>query len=119
LGSLPLAGTSRAHPIPNGFGQDKAAQFAGISEDSILANFMKQRVLCRDLRRRVLGQAWVIRSVTAITANAVCVMAPPSLWSGNLRLSLVLIPVRLIPATSTEETISFRQIHEPSGTPVR
>jgi hypothetical protein len=44
-GSLPLAGTSRAHPIPNGFGQDKAAQFAGISEDSILANFMKQRVL--------------------------------------------------------------------------
>jgi DNA end-binding protein Ku len=40
-------------------------------------------------------------------------MAPPSLWSGNLRLSLVLIPVRLIPAISTEEAISFRQIHEP------
>jgi DNA end-binding protein Ku len=46
-------------------------------------------------------------------------MAPPSLWSGNLRLSLVLIPVRLVPAVSTEETISFRQIHEPSGTPIR
>jgi DNA end-binding protein Ku len=46
-------------------------------------------------------------------------MAPPSLWSGNLRLSLVLIPVRLIPAISTEEAISFRQIHEPSGTPIR
>ena len=46
-------------------------------------------------------------------------MAPPSLWSGNLRLSLVLIPVRLIPAVSTEEPISFRQIHEPSGTPIR
>jgi DNA end-binding protein Ku len=46
-------------------------------------------------------------------------MAPPSLWSGNLRLSLVLIPVRLIPAVSTEEAISFRQIHEPSGTPIR
>jgi len=45
-------------------------------------------------------------------------MAPPSLWSGNLRLSLVLIPVRLIPAISTEEAISFRQIHEPSGTPI-
>jgi ElaB/YqjD/DUF883 family membrane-anchored ribosome-binding protein len=30
-------------------------------------------------------------------------MPPPSLWSGNLRLSLVLIPVRLIPAVSTEE----------------
>jgi DNA end-binding protein Ku len=46
-------------------------------------------------------------------------MAPPSLWSGNLRLSLVLIPVRLVPAISTEEAISFRQIHEPSGTPIR
>jgi DNA end-binding protein Ku len=44
---------------------------------------------------------------------------PPSLWSGNLRLSLVLIPVRLIPAISTEEAISFRQIHEPSGMPIR
>jgi len=29
-------------------------------------------------------------------------MAPPSLWSGNLRLSLVLIPVRLVPAVSTD-----------------
>jgi DNA end-binding protein Ku len=46
-------------------------------------------------------------------------MAPPSLWSGNLGLSLVLIPVNLIPAVSTEEAISFRQIHEPSGTPIR
>jgi DNA end-binding protein Ku len=46
-------------------------------------------------------------------------MAPRSLWSGNLRLSLVLIPVRLVPAVSTEEAISFRQIHEPSGTPIR
>ena len=46
-------------------------------------------------------------------------MAPPALWSGNLRLSLVLISVRLIPAVSTEETISFRQIHEPSGTPIK
>lgn len=46
-------------------------------------------------------------------------MAPPSLWSGNLRLSLVLIPVRLVPAVSTEAAISFRQIHEPSGKPIK
>ena len=46
-------------------------------------------------------------------------MAPPALWSGNLRLSLVVIPVRIVPAISTEEAISFRQIHEPSGTPIR
>ena len=30
-----------------------------------------------------------------------------------------MIPVRLVPAVSTEEAISFRQIHEPSGQPVR
>ena len=46
-------------------------------------------------------------------------MAPTSLWSGHLRLSLVNIPVRLVPAVSTEEAISFRQTHEPSGTPIR
>ena len=46
-------------------------------------------------------------------------MAPPSLWSGNLRLSLVLIPVKLASAVSTEEAVSFRQIHEPSGKPIR
>jgi DNA end-binding protein Ku len=34
-------------------------------------------------------------------------------------VSLVLIPVRLVPAVSTEEAISFRQIHEPSGTPIK
>jgi DNA end-binding protein Ku len=39
--------------------------------------------------------------------------------TGNLRLSLVLIPVRLVPAVSTEEAISFRQIHEPSGQPIK
>ena len=43
---------------------------------------------------------------------------PASLWSGNLRLSLVLIPVRLHAAT-TEARIAFRQIHAPSGTPIR
>jgi DNA end-binding protein Ku len=40
-------------------------------------------------------------------------------WSGNLRLSLVLVPVRLFPATSTEGTIAFRMIHEPSGKPIK
>src|SRR6185312_6757580 len=46
-------------------------------------------------------------------------MAPPSLWSGNLRLSLVLIPVRLVSAVSTEAAIGFRQIPEPSGQPIK
>ena len=46
-------------------------------------------------------------------------MPPPSLWSGNLRLSLVIIPVKLSPATTNEEAVSFRMIHEPSGQPIR
>ena len=44
---------------------------------------------------------------------------PASLWSGNLRLSLVLIPVKLHSAVSTEDAISFRMIHEPSGKPIK
>jgi len=35
------------------------------------------------------------------------------------RLSLVLIPVKLQPAISTEEAVAFRMIHEPSGKPIR
>jgi DNA end-binding protein Ku len=46
-------------------------------------------------------------------------MPPPSLWSGNLRLSLVLIPVKLCPALSNEDAVSFRMIHKPSGQPIR
>jgi non-homologous end joining protein Ku len=45
-------------------------------------------------------------------------MAPIPVWSGNLRLSLVLVPVRMFPANSTEGTIAFPMIHEPSGKPI-
>ena len=43
---------------------------------------------------------------------------PASLWSGNLRLSLVLIPVKLHAAT-TEGKVAFRMLHAPSGQPIR
>jgi DNA end-binding protein Ku len=46
-------------------------------------------------------------------------MAPIPVWSGNLRLSLVLVPVKLFSAVSTEGQIAFRMIHEPSGKPIR
>lgn len=39
-------------------------------------------------------------------------------WKGQLRLSLVSIPVELYSATKSGAHISFRQIHEPSGKPV-
>jgi len=46
-------------------------------------------------------------------------MAPRAFWTGHLRLSLVNIPVRLYPATTTERSIAFHQIHEPTGKRVR
>ena len=40
-------------------------------------------------------------------------------WQGQIRLALVSIPVEIYPATRSGAAISFRQIHEPSGRPVR
>ncbi|WP_018235529.1 Ku protein [Ensifer sp. BR816] len=45
-------------------------------------------------------------------------MAARALWKGQLRLSLVSIGVELFSATRSGSSISFRQIHEPSGKPV-
>ncbi|WP_306117531.1 MULTISPECIES: Ku protein [unclassified Roseitalea] len=46
-------------------------------------------------------------------------MAARALWKGQLRLSLVSIPVELYSATESAARIRFRQIHAPSGKPVR
>jgi DNA end-binding protein Ku len=46
-------------------------------------------------------------------------MAPRAFWTGNLRLSLVTIPIRLYPATSSERKIELHQIHEPTGKRIR
>ena len=40
-------------------------------------------------------------------------------WTGQLRLSLVSIPVQLYAATKTASRIAFHQIHEPTGKRVR
>jgi DNA end-binding protein Ku len=40
-------------------------------------------------------------------------------WSGQLRLALVSVPVQLYPATKTGARISFHQVHEPSGKRIR
>jgi DNA end-binding protein Ku len=45
-------------------------------------------------------------------------MAARPIWKGQIRLSLVSIPVELFTATKTTEKISFRQIHEPTGKPI-
>lgn len=40
-------------------------------------------------------------------------------WQLRVSILLVLVPVRMFPATSTEGTIGFRMIHEPSGKPIK
>lgn len=42
-------------------------------------------------------------------------MAPRALWKGQLRLSLVSIPIEIFSATKRSARVSFRQIHKPSG----
>ena len=46
-------------------------------------------------------------------------MAPRAYWTGHLRLSLVNIPVKLYPATTSERAIAFHQLHQPSGKRIR
>ncbi len=45
-------------------------------------------------------------------------MAARAYWQGQIRLALVSIPVEVYPATKSGASISFRQIHEPSGKPI-
>jgi len=46
-------------------------------------------------------------------------MAARAYWQGQIRLALVSIPVEIYNATSSTAEISFRQIHEPSGKPIK
>lgn len=46
-------------------------------------------------------------------------MAARAYWKGHIRLALVSIPVEIYSATKSGASISFRQIHEPSGKPVK
>jgi DNA end-binding protein Ku len=46
-------------------------------------------------------------------------MARRAYWSGQLRLSLVSVPVQVIPATRSAAKTRFHQVHKPSGSRVR
>ena len=46
-------------------------------------------------------------------------MVTRPVWTGQIRLSLVSIPVRLYSATKSGAKLSFNQIHEPSGKRIR
>jgi hypothetical protein len=81
---------------------------------NVLVGIVPGVQLCSLVRSRGLARFGLVQF-----ASPRGVMAPQALWSGNLRLSLVLIPVRLYPAVLTEGSISFRIIHEPSGEPIK
>jgi len=47
-------------------------------------------------------------------------MAPArATWKGSLRLSLIAIPIRVFPATSTASDVAFRQLHRKCHTPIQ
>ena len=46
-------------------------------------------------------------------------MAARAYWQGQIRLALVSIPVEIYAATRSGAKIAFRQIHEPSGEPIK
>ena len=46
-------------------------------------------------------------------------MAARPIWRGQIRLALVSIPVELYPATKSGASISFHQVHEPTGKRIR
>ncbi len=46
-------------------------------------------------------------------------MAARAYWQGQIRLALVSIPVEIYAATKSSAKIAFRQIHEPTGEPIR
>ena len=46
-------------------------------------------------------------------------MAARAYWQGQIRLALVSIPVEIYTATKSGASVQFRQIHEPSGKPIK
>jgi len=46
-------------------------------------------------------------------------MAARPYWQGQIRLALVSIPVQVFSATRSGSSVTFRQIHEPSGKPIK
>lgn len=63
------------------------------------------------------AKAKTSRSSARSSSNAAARRRP--IWSGNLRLALVSVPVNVFPATSSGAHISFHQVHEPSGKRIR
>ena len=66
-------------------------------------------------RRKPAGTSRTARRAAADPAGG----RSRPLWTGNLRLALVSVPVLLYAATKSGARISFHQVHEPSGKRIR
>jgi DNA end-binding protein Ku len=69
--------------------------------------------------RLAVGGFGTAASLHRYPQNGRHIMAARPYWKGQLRLALVSIPVEIYSATKSGASISFRQIHEPSGKPVK
>ena len=69
------------------------------------------------LRTRTQGSNMNAKALNALyqPKEEYVLMARRALWKGQLRLSLVSIPVELYAAQDASARVSFRQIHRPSG----
>ena len=66
-------------------------------------------------RKRCLSNQPSAAETSAGLAGPPSALPGRASWSGLLRLSLVVVPVKAYPATSTTQTISFNQLHAGCG----
>src|SRR4051812_22570395 len=59
-----------------------------------------------------------LRTQKFVSPREVEMPATRPIWKGQLRLSLVSIPVEVFTATKSNAKPAFRQIHEPTGKPI-
>jgi DNA end-binding protein Ku len=69
--------------------------------------------------RSAAGKAAATRKAAAEEPREERRLGTRPIWTGNLRLALVSVPVNLYPATKSGAQISFHQVHEPSGKRIR
>jgi DNA end-binding protein Ku len=62
---------------------------------------------------------FAIRPKIVLAPGVELVMASRAFWIGQLRLSLLSIPIKLYPAIRSERRTRLHQIHEPSGERIR
>jgi DNA end-binding protein Ku len=71
-----------------------------------------------DVRTQARRHLRRLTSTTGVCGGG-SLMSARSIWRGALKLSLISIPVRLYPATTSRSDVSFRQFHRRCRTPLQ